>query len=224
MASNILNRFKTAHKGFTIIELMIATAIFSLVMMIIVASIIQVTKMYYRTNTITRSQEIARGVIEEIGESIRFSNDAIDTSGMIASGPNINVGDSDTGYFCIGSRRYSYAVDRQLKSQNPDSSKKERKNVLWVDEPENCSGNGPVNFASLDTDNGRELLAENMRILKLDIKPIAGLRTYNIDIVIAYGDEDLLEIDNGEKLCKIGVPGVEHCYVTKLSVTAEKRL
>ncbi len=215
---------KRTQNGFTIVELMIATAVFSLVMMIIMASVLQITKMYYRVGTVAKTQEITRTITEEISESIRYSNANISTVDMLpAPNQDIPIGDTDTGYFCIGSRRYTYAVDRQLKTENPDTLLKQKAHGLWVDEPISCTVAADLNDANLT--GGREMLGENMRLVKLDILDVTGTDAYQVQLIVAYGDEDLMELDDdGNKVCKVNVAGAEFCAVSSITVFAEKRL
>ncbi|HMT19268.1 MAG TPA: type II secretion system protein, partial [Candidatus Saccharibacteria bacterium] len=119
------------QQGFTIIELMISTTIFSLVLMICLSGIMQITKMYYRGVTQARTRDVARNLIDEIAETVRFTNQDI-LIGPIVQGPQVNINDSSTGYFCIGPKRYTYAIDRIVKKV-PASNTKEIKHALWVD-------------------------------------------------------------------------------------------
>jgi len=226
----ILNDFKAKRNesGFTIIELMIATTIFSLVLMICLAGVLQITKMYYRGVTQNNTREVARSITDEIGEAIRFSSQAI-VLGPAVIGPQINdlSGTTpDTSYFCIGNKRYSYAIDRQVKSE-PVANTKQQKHALWVDTLGGCSG--PLN---LDDDNpsvdGRDLIPQNMRLYELSIKKLGVSDIYEISAGVAYGDNDLLSArpENlpTELTCEGAFVGSEFCATTNLRVTVQKRL
>lgn len=220
------------QSGFTIIELMIATTIFSLVLMICLAGVMQVTKMYYRAVTQNKTREVARSIADEIGESIRFSNQQILLGKNVVTGPQINnLGANDTGYFCIGEKRYSFAIDRQVKS-SPVVNTKQKLHALWVDN--GCVGS-PVTAVDLnDTDlltksNGRDLVPENMRLYNLSVAvvdPVAN--TYKITVGVAYGDDDLLEPNPStnptELSCSGSFVGTEFCATSDFAVTIQKRL
>ncbi len=232
-------KLKKTQKGFTIIELMISTAIFSLVLMLCIAGILQITKMYYKGVNQARTQEAARLVVEEIGESIRFSNDAVSLPMTPIAGPNIDVGITDTDVICIGSKRYTFAIDRQLKD-NPAGGTKEKRHVLWVDQPDvaNCSLN-PANLddatgnpsAGTGATDGVELLSENMRLTKFSVERFGSTDLYRIDVEVMYGDEDLMEFidtDNDSiddtKVCRAAFAGAEFCAKSSISLIVGKRL
>jgi len=226
-----LNKLKIddTKSGFTIIELMIATTIFSLVLMICLAGILQITKMYYRSVTQNNTRETARSITDEIGEAIRFSSQAI-RLGPAVLGPQINdvSGNTpDTGYFCIGDKRYTYAIDRQVKTE-PTENTKQKKHALWVDTEGGCTG-----ALDLDDDKpsdvGRDLIPVNMRLYELSItNSPTNSDMYEISVGVAYGDDDLLfprpKASPTELTCEGAFAGSEFCAVTNFRVTVEKRL
>ena len=61
------------NKGFTIIELMISTVIFSLVLLMCLVGIVQVSRTYYKGVTRAKTQEATRRLMDEIKESIQLS-------------------------------------------------------------------------------------------------------------------------------------------------------
>lgn len=219
---------KTGQNGFTIIELLVATAVFSIVMLIMTAGILHISKMYYQGVLQARAQDTARTVVDEIGESIRYSTGTY-LQGSSVVGPNIDPGNPDTGYFCLGGRRYTYAIDRQVKSA-PTSGTRQKLHALWVDQPAGgCSlASGPENLDA-PAAGGRELLSENMRLTQFVVEPVAAGAVpdgYTIRISIAYGDDDLLYQEGSEpqKRCDPTVGGKEFCAVSTISETVTKRL
>ena len=217
-------------QGFTIIELLVATAVFSVVMLIMTAGIPQISRTYYQGVLQTRAQDTARTVVEEIGESIRYSTGAF-LQGTVITGPDIDptAGLPDTGYFCLGGRRYTYAIDRQLKS-SPAANTRQKKDVLWVDQPVGgCSGiTGPENLDA-PAAGGRELLSENMRLTEFSVTPVisgGAPNAYTIKISVAFGDDDLLYVEGTEpyKRCDPQSGAKEFCAVSSLTETVTKRL
>lgn len=215
------------QQGFTIIELMIATTVFSLILTVCLAGIMQITKMYYRSVTQTRTREVSRTIVDEIAEAIRFSNQRVQI-GASVSGPQINdLNSPDTGYFCIGQKRYTYAIDRQVKSA-PVASTKQKMHALWVDKPVT----GCVQAADLDEEtpslDGKDLVPENMRLTDFSlVLRDADTNMFDISVGVAYGDDDLLRIDPdaaSELTCEGAFVGVEFCATTRLLVSVEKRL
>lgn len=218
---------RTQHKGgFTIIELMIATTIFSLVLMLCLNGVMQITKMYYQGMTQARTRDAARTVIDEIAETVRFTNQDIVIS-PIVSGPQVKLGDNPVGYFCLGPKRYTYAIDRVVKKA-PANNSKQIKHALWVDQPAGCTGAADL---TIDTPsaNGTSLLSENMRLFKMDIELTDSVKKlYRIGIGVAYGEDDLLNpkpTENPTELtCEGAFRGIEFCAVSKFLVTVQKRL
>lgn len=206
---------------------MISTTVFSLVLMLCLAGIMQITKMYYRGVTQARTREIARTVIDEIAEAIRFSSkDIVIGNGVV--GPQIDESDDDAsvGYFCIGQKRYTYAIDRQVK-ESPKANTKEQRHALWLDQPETCQGAVDLTQEEPSPD-GKSLLAENMRLYEFSVDQVDPIqRIYTIRIGVAYGDDDLLSVkesDTTQLTCEGAFVGAEFCSTTNFLVTVQKRL
>ncbi len=219
---------KGVQSGFTIIELLIATAVFSVVMLIMSAGVLQISKMYYQGVLQARTQDTSRAIIEEIGESIRYTTGTY-LNGSSTVGPDIAVGSPDTGYFCLGNRRYTYAIDRQLKAA-PAANTKQKLHALWVDQPVGgCSlSTGPENLDA-PAAGGRELLSENMRLTRFSVEPVTagGIPDgYTISVSVAYGDDDLLYREGSElqKRCDPASGGKEFCAISTLVESVTKRL
>lgn len=145
---------------------------------------------------------------------------------LVGGGPDIAPASPDTGFFCLGAKRYTFAIDRQLK-ESPTPLTREKRHVLWVDQP----GGGCTTAANLDLDqpsaDGRELLSENMRLTQFDIAQTGlggGPETYRFTIGVAYGDDDLLTVSGPTKTCEGAFSGGEFCSTSHLSVTVTKRL
>ncbi len=213
---------KQRQEGFTILELMIATTVFSLVLMVCLAGIMQITRMYYQGVTQVRTQEVSRALIDEIGESIRFSKDPI-------AGPFVDSGasaDPDVQHICIGRKRYTYALDRQL-SQNPDAANEQKRHVLWVDQP----GGACTSSADLDAEDpsgglgGDELIAENMRLSAFEITELSNVdQLYRINVTVVFGDTDLIEKSDTPVTCKSSFVGSEFCAVATSTLIVGRRL
>lgn len=225
-------------EGFTIIELLVATSVFSLILMVALAGILRVTQLYYKGITASRTQDVARSLADELTESIQYSNSTIAIqSDPLVAGPEVSAtATDDTNFFCVGPKRYTYAIDRQLKA-DPDSNLKQKKHVLWVDVPEGgCSGPANLNDEnpSPPSDNGREILGENMRLARLEIIPetIFGREAYTLNLSVAYGDHaennngGALTTNGSSRTCQsLNSPFVgQFCSVSSISVLIERRL
>lgn len=163
------------RKGFTIIELMISTVVFSLVLLAASAAITQVGKKYARGVTFARTNEVSRSIVEDISQSLQFTSQSVkvpnypDNDGDLLPDSTYNIYNAkytseiasnsgpiqvsepgisvpDTFYFCIGAKRYSYMLDKIIQSGTP--------HVFWVDEPvDGCANAVAMGPADLTSDN-----------------------------------------------------------------------
>jgi prepilin-type N-terminal cleavage/methylation domain-containing protein len=234
--------------GFTIIELLFAMAVFSALMLAAASSLIQVGRMYYKGVTISRTQNLTRQIIDELSRPIQFSGDEptvpVPITGLnrdtTINSYGTNPPSSITTYsFCIGTIRYSYVLDRQLKSSpDTDNALKQYRHVLWRD-----SVRDPLICPALDlsvatpgdaqtVSSGTELMSENMRISNLAITQVSNTRdTYQVSVGLVYGDTDLLdytEYNPGSGsfhlACKGGVVGTQFCALSEISTVVERRI
>lgn len=200
------NRYQ---KGFTIIELLIATLVFSSVLLLITFGIIQITRTYYKGVTSTKTQQTARAVIDEISQSIQFAGGTVTPSPAPAP--------SSSQVFCLNTKRYSYILGRKLT----DGSN----HVLVADTPPCTSSSTAqdMNSASLTPDS-RELLAPNMRLSKLDVIEVDP-NLWQITVKVVYGEDDLLnDPAQPNANCKNISVGGQFCAVSELSTVVQKRL
>jgi prepilin-type N-terminal cleavage/methylation domain len=101
------------EQGFTILELMIATMVFSVVLLLVTAGILQVSRVYYKGLTESTTQSTARNIIDTLAQAIQFSG------AEVTETHNVNPGKDDS--FCIGNKQYSYRLGSQVMN-NPSSS------------------------------------------------------------------------------------------------------
>lgn len=169
-----MRRSRKSQAGFTIIELMIATAVLSTILVLVTAMMIKVGNLYYKGISQARTQDNARAITDELAQHLRLSNGS--TS---AGGPNY-------GAFCIGDTRYTYVLYRKVSASLPTQ------HVLWRDTnptPNLCSAPLPNMNNSTPSPGGTELIAPNSRLTAFNI---SGSSPYNISVGVAYGDDDLL--------------------------------
>src|SRR6266702_6725818 len=96
-----------AQAGFTVIELLIATAIFSLVLLLITVGIMQITRVYYKGITETNTQNTARAIVDDIAQAIQFGGPA-NIQKTVGTTPGTSYA------FCIGNQLYSYILGYQV--------------------------------------------------------------------------------------------------------------
>lgn len=215
--------------GFTIVELLIATVIFSVVLLLITVGILQVARVYYKGVTETNTQNAARNIIDTIAQSIQFSGgDVTNASGTRTPG---------TAYaFCIGNQRFSYMLGYQVED-SPDPAKHQTYHALVQDTPSGsaCGGATPAQPLNTSSVNGREMLGPHMRLSNLVVQHISGTSSYEVKVRVVYGDYDLLfspdptapaATDDTYPDAKcLGVrAGTQFCAVAELSTVVQKRV
>lgn len=171
-----MSRLSTNQKGFTIIELLIATAIFSIVLLVIAGSIIQIGRLYYKSLASSRTQEATRSIISDISESIQFNPGIVVGTNV----PFLNNGTSRG--ICVGSRLYSY----RLGVQQSDSSRA----MVVRNMPSDCSSTVAQNLSGASV-AGNEMLSDKMRLTKMQVVPLAD-NSYRVIVRVVYGDADIL--------------------------------
>jgi prepilin-type N-terminal cleavage/methylation domain-containing protein len=196
------------HKGFTIIELLIATVIFSVILLIITGAIIQFSKIYYKGVISSRTQESARNIMSDVSGAVQFSGIS-NVSNTPPPGPG------GVGYICIGSKRYSYRLNVQVTGTQ---------HAIIADSPATCAGAySPMVGAIPAGSTASELLGEGMQLVNIDVQQVAGSNLYTIALHVAYGaDSDLVLPARNE--CKALIQGGQFCAVIKLNATVAKRI
>lgn len=207
---------KIKNQGFTILELLIATTIFSVILLIVTTGIIRIGNIYYKGITTSRTQESIRNISNELTSSIQFAK-GIKVPGTPAS-----------SVFCLGDNRYSYFLNNKYTSGNETTSGVYYQK-LAPGSACTCSGACVI--------EARQLLANNMRVLRLVVDPVPGSgdSVWNVSIKVAYGDNDLLSnysnsgvLDGSVPLnnvtCKSGISGSSFCATADLDTYVKKRL
>jgi prepilin-type N-terminal cleavage/methylation domain-containing protein len=210
-------RYLQRQAGFTIIELLIATAVFSMVIILISVGVLSFTKAYYKGVNQSNTQNAARLIIEDIAQSIQFSGGEVQpVLGTVGSG--------DSTGFCVGSSRYSYVLGKQLSDDVPLATG-QTKHALVVDKGASCAG-GNAQDVEGSSVAGTELLTPRMRLSKLTIEPVAGTTdVFKITIRIVYGDDDLITNPTADNaFCSVGISGGQYCAQAELSTVVKKRI
>jgi prepilin-type N-terminal cleavage/methylation domain-containing protein len=204
-----------AARGFTIIELMVATAVFAIVLVVVTTGIIQVTRVYYKGITESTTQDTARGIIDIISQAIQFSGG--DITPTSASAPGVPAA------FCIGSQQFSYALGYQLMD-DPDPDMFQTPHVLVVNTVSGCSGSTSPQNVRDEAVVGRELLGPRMRLSDLSVTNL-GNNLYRVSVRVVYGDDDLLSNPTATNaVCQSVRSGTQFCAVSDLSTVVIKRV
>lgn len=243
--SNLQNTEHTNNRGFTIVELMMATMVFSIIMLIAAGTVVRFTNNFQKGITQSTTQSVTRGIVDTVSQQLQFVGSM---SGFRHLGSP--EGTTYKGY-CIHGNKYSYVLGKQLEGQAP--------HVLIE---QNNTGDGcgvTAQNLSSGSVNGKEILAPNMRLAKFHIINDAdpsdvddgssNPKLYKVKVKVVYGDDDLLCVsgitngsakDCGSKLpmsnvsslneselerlsCKSQI-GSQFCAVSDISTTIQNRL
>ena len=188
-----MNR-STRQQGFTIIELMVATAVFAVVLVLVTVGVLQISRLYYKGVTTANTQNVARNIIDVVSQSIQFSGGPITPTSSGAATP------SSPKVFCLSNQRFTYDLGWQVVDSDPNASKHQAYHGLVQDTLAGCTSSSTQN---LDTPvvSGRELLSPKMRLSKMNIIDL-GSNLYKIEVRVVYGDDDLLTGDHQLNNCK----------------------
>lgn len=202
---SIRNKSDNGQKGFTIIELMIATSVFGFILLVASVAVISIGRIYHKALISTQTQEVTRRVSDDVSSSIQFSGTGFQSGD-----------DGNLKSFCFGQDRYTY----KLNAKVPDDF------GLKHDIRTNQSDCTPNNTG------GEQYLSKNMRLLQFDI---SNANPHKISIMIAYGDNDLLSIYETDgttrtslplpaATCRANILGGTFCSVSGLETVVTKRV
>ncbi len=167
---NHIDQKSNHQSGFTIVELMIATLVFSMVLLVITFGVIHFTTAYYRGINSSSTQTATQNAIDSVTQSIQFSS-----GGTTAS---------DTTHFCAGGKVFLYDLGKQF-SGTPTATDR---GFYEMPADTSCSDPGTPT-------GGTELLGKHMRLADVSVTSSDSTDPtvpWQVMIRIAYGDADLL--------------------------------
>ncbi len=205
--------------GFTIVELMIATLVFSVILLIITSGVIHFTTAYYKGINSSTTQNVARNIVDTVAQAIQFSGDMPTKSPII----------SPTKWVCIGNQQFTYQLGGQLPTA-----------PYALSQISNTVCNSP------SPPPPTELLQAHMRLAQFSVDLLPGDITgtvWTVTAKLAYGDNDLLcapksyigscaagaaklsdaQLAVADVTCK-STTGSQFCDVAGLSTTVKRRL
>lgn len=156
--------------GFTIVELMIATLVFSLVLLVITYGVVHFTTAYYRGINNSATQTAAQNAIDSVTQSIQFSSGGTTTA--------------DSTHFCAGGKVFLYNLGKEFGG-TPTATDR---GLYEMPSTASCTDPGTPS-------GGTELLGKNMRLSDVSLtnsNPTDPTIPWKVALRIAYGDSDLL--------------------------------
>ncbi len=230
-----------SDRGFTIVELMIALSVLSVILVMSTLIMIQITSLYTKGINSSNLQNTTRNIMADLSSQIQFGGSAPFATTCTAPAPETCYADiyfaggQPTYAFCINTTRYTYRFDRKKGTdQSRIPSQQVTPHVLWRDtmatnatcKALNISGAGTPKdrFTGLATKTkGYDVIPDQMRLTKFRIKDI-GDSSYQLDIWTAYGDGDLVKTNNltRHSTCSGGA-GTAFCGVSELTDAITRR-
>lgn len=204
-------------RGFTILELMVATIVFSIVLLLVTAGIIQIARVYYKGVTEANTQNTARNIIDTISQAIQFSGGDVEPSD-----PSAVPGVGTNFAFCVSDQQFSYRLGWQVEN-NPNATNAQSWHALVQYPQAGCISAAPQDLAAQSV-LGRELLGRHMRLTKLLVQSV-GPNLYKVQVRVVYGDNDLLtDPTSPDTVCKNQRAGTQFCSISELSTIVVKRV
>ncbi len=174
--------------GFTIVELMIATVVFGVVLMGVTGAILQMTKNYQKSMYVANTQAAANTIIQSVSQSVKYNG-----SDYYQGGP---------GVYCIGNRAFHYAMGRRLVS-NTAATPTSTPHALVTQQRNTCTSLNMSDATTPLSSESKELLGHGMRLAKFSIAS-TGSSAVAITVRVVYGEDDLLCRDDVANSCQKG--------------------
>lgn len=211
------------QKGFTIVELLLASTIFSMVMMVALSGFINIGRTFYKGINVTQTQQTARAVLESASRDISTSS-VVSSTKTVASGDNRK-------YVCIGNTRYTFILSRQVDLADHDTTSKF--GLLRDKLPGDTACGNPFDATSpAPFNNPEELLNNKMRLNSFCVTPASQTsfgKLYGLKVDLVLGDDGVLnQADNPSAsscsasrlyLCNTSLNYSQHCYRAELGTT-----
>lgn len=213
-------------RGFTIVELLIATAVFSLVLLVSIVGFLQIGQIFYKGVTATRTHETTRNITNSLVSDIRFAPSA----SQILPQPSDVV--SGAQYFCAGSHRYTFMLGRMVDRSGSELDA-DKFGLIKDTLPVADSCGDPFDPPNSFSDDAEELLGNRMRLTAVSVQrlgtspPDTSLNNlYTITVKIAYGDDSALQNttdpDPANITCDSGLRTSQYCHVSTLTTTIRR--
>lgn len=239
------NKIAVAGQGFTIVELMVASAVFATVLLVALTGFLQIGRLFYKGISATQTQDATRQVVNDISNNLKA------TPGTTVVSQNLATPTQPYSYFCAGAYRYTYGnymnggsqngkplqyISSQNVNYDPTSTSssnppnmglvKDRVGAGSCPAPcasgstnsaTKCPGTTRVGIGSLGT--ATELLGNGMRIGQLTLTQVPSTNLYNLNVAVVFGDYTLLDYSTTPPTCTGGSRDQKFCAVDQLSTS-----
>lgn len=202
-------------KGFTIVELLIATTVLTVVLVGASFVLVQVGRLYYKGTITAKTQSAGRNIVDSISRPIQLRGGEPVFGGGPVAGTNV---------ICVGNQRFTYQTSAQV-----GTGAGKLPHAVWRDTIQSqgeCLTTAPnitnANIASA----GESMLSDGMRLFDLDVNEGApGI--YTISVRIGYGELDTFSVDpitNQQDGCLGQISGGQFCAFAAYETTVNARI
>jgi prepilin-type N-terminal cleavage/methylation domain-containing protein len=222
---------KRTDQGFTIVELLIASGVFSTLLLLSLAGFLQIGRLFYKGVSATQTQAVARQVMDGLETDINF---APSTSAVVVNtDSSFSVGSTtyQRKYFCANGFRYTFIPGKVLSSDAEATMLKTVPESAWQDfgilkdkmaSRNSCARPFTAPATAIDPLKAVELLSDNMRISDLSIQqPIVSVPPiYTLNVKIAYGGDTILQNPTATTAsCDSSLSTSQYCFISNLWTT-----
>lgn len=217
-------------KGFTILELLIATTVFSAILLVLTQVVIRLSGTYYHGVIQNQTLNVAKNITNNIVQQIQFTGGDI----VIGANPNgwsTSIGDSNVSsyesYLCVGPNQYVYQLGGRYDNTSSQGS-------LTLSYNTQCSGAGPLimnNSWDFRVKNPAKTISSNyyvnliptgMRLVKFKVIPRFG-NLYSVEVMVASGPDGDGSNGSGYDIAHTKCfPRSYYCATTDLVTYVEK--
>lgn len=226
MAAHQLEK-KQKNSGFTIIELMIASAVFTIVLLAALTGFLQIGRLFYKGTSQAATQDTAKQILNDISESVQRAES------LTLSKP---YGGAGNRYICVGNVRYSYKIGSLVDANVTDSLSTGSGIGLVRDTlpgSNACAPPCPTSTAipcgsdGVRWNNPVEMLGNNMRLQDFQISSSTlSPDYYTITVQVVFGEDEVLETPNASDptsiRCKGNSATQQFCSVVKYSTSLKR--
>lgn len=213
--------------GFTLIEFMIASVVFSTLLLGVTAAVLYIQGTYQRSLYTSNTQQVTGNVVDVISDAIKFSNADVSWNGA--------------SNLCVGNRQFTFVLGRRVDSTVTPTS---TRHGLISQPNSGCVAPDVVNTATIA--GSQDFLDAGLRLIKLDITPDASNPSlWTVTARVGYGEDDVFcspSIATGAGSCTRGADPItsaqllakrdlechpqklRYCAVSELSTTVFRRL
>jgi prepilin-type N-terminal cleavage/methylation domain-containing protein len=173
-----------SSRGFTIIELLIATVVFSVVMLVVLAAFVRTGDLFYKGVSMMNTQEDTRNIVQSISQDISFTK-------MAPPNMTANITTAPAGVFCVGNHRYRYQIGQQVNSSSSYGLARDT-----ISFSAGCPPLSGPNSLAVQTATDTRMLDSGMQLNYLNINCTGGRCSVNVHVVFYGGDSTLPSADS----------------------------